>query len=112
MAEHRLLEAVVAEHTAGIAARDERRMAAALEHLRRSVDMADRAGLREEARRSRVSLCGVLAMTGDLTAALAEAAQAEPVLRGGDRTRLVLQRANLALAAGDTDGAIDGFKRA
>ena len=106
------LAVVLAERAAGLADRDARRMTAALDHLRRSVNIADDLGLVEEAGRSRVHLVGVLAMSGDLAAAAAEADRAAAVLRGGDRARLVLQRANLALAMGDTVSALDGFMRA
>src|SRR6185295_15647093 len=59
-----------------------------------------------------VYLCGALAMAGELAAAIDEADLAEGALRGGDRARLVLQRANLALAMGDAGDALDGFRRA
>src|SRR5919198_4049200 len=89
----------LAELALGEAAK-ERSHSASLRHLRRAVQVAERAGLAGHAARARISLAGTLALHGDLAGAAREAELAEPVVRGGDLGRLLAQQAVIAYLQG------------
>ncbi|MGI8876031.1 MAG: CHAT domain-containing protein [Egibacteraceae bacterium] len=103
----------VAERALGLAARADNDLSASSRHLRRAIRVAERHGLASLAAQARVSLFGTLAFRGDFAAAFREADRAGAGLRGVDRGRLELQRANVLLLQGDRlVEALDGLQRA
>lgn len=102
----------IAERELGLAARARHDLRASLVHLRRSVEIAERADLAEPAAETRMSLVGTLALLGDSRGALREAALARPMLRGVSLARLESQQARLHLHLGQLDDALDGYRRA
>ena len=95
-----------------MAARELDDIEAATRELRRSVRIAQRAGLTVREAQARMSLCLTLAWKGDTAAALRQADRAEPALRGLDRARLSMQRSLILQRLGRLDEALDGYKRA
>ena len=104
--------ACVAERAIGLAARERHHLKASAVHLRKSVRIAERAGLPARAAETRLSLVGTLALLGDSNGALREADLAGAVLRGVMRARLESQRARLHLHLGRVEDALDGYRRA
>lgn len=85
---------------AGLAGKELGELDTALAELREAVHIAQRAGLRYLAARSRLSLVGVLTEHGDLDAALREADAAAGALHGADAARLTGHRALIASRCG------------
>jgi tetratricopeptide (TPR) repeat protein len=104
--------ASLAERAIGLAARERHALKDSAAHLRRSVAIAERAGLTEVAAESRMSLVGTLALLGDSAGALREADLAGDVLRGVKGARLESQRARLHLHLGQIEEALEGYRRA
>ncbi len=100
------------ERSLGEDAIHRRQVGAAVTHLRRATRIADRAGLRVQAGRARVSLAGALAARGDMDGADREAALAAAVLRGPDLARLTAQRANIDYVRGRLGDALEGYRQA
>jgi tetratricopeptide (TPR) repeat protein len=101
----------MSERALGLAAREDYDIVAAVRHLRRAIGVAERAGLPGHAAQARVNLAGVLALRGDLAAALREADRAAGGLRGRDRTVLEAQRAFLLHVQGRLPEALAGYRR-
>jgi tetratricopeptide (TPR) repeat protein len=110
---HRDPEALsTAELAVGSAARELHDLPAALRHLRRALQVAERESLALPAARARLALGGALWQQGDLAGAMRETELAEPVLRGGDLGRLYAQRAVIVQVQGDLDKALELYRRA
>jgi hypothetical protein len=102
----------VATRVLGLAARQRDDYPAALDLLRRSLDIAEAHGLASEASEARLQLVPTLALTGDAASALREAALAAPHLRGRDLARLRLHEANVLLIEGRLDDALARYRAA
>ena len=100
-----------AERALGLAAVELGDAAAAVEHYRRAIAIADDAGLTRRAAEARMSLALALTLTGASAEALAEADRAEPVLEGPARARLQGQRAVILQKLGRLDEALAGYRR-
>ena len=87
-------------------------LVAALTHIRRSVRIAERAGLDTRAGQARISLAGALAVQGNLRAALTEADRAAAVLHGRDLARLNAQRAFIFDRSGQRSRALESYTKA
>ena len=73
-----------AELALGSAAKELNDLPTALRHVRRALQVAERAGLAVHAARARLVLASVLLPLGNPTAATRETDRAEPALRGGE----------------------------
>ncbi len=100
-----------AERALGLAAVELGDAAAAVEHYRRAISIAEDAGLRRRAAEARMSLALALTLTGASAEALAEADRAEPDLEGVTRARLQGQRAVILQKLGRLDDALEGYRR-
>ena len=100
-----------AERALGLAAVELGDAAAAVEHFRRAIAIAEAAGLRRRAAEARMSLALALTLTGASAEALAEADRAEPDLEGAARARLQGQRAVILQKLGRLDEALEGYRR-
>jgi tetratricopeptide (TPR) repeat protein len=100
-----------AERALGLAAVELGDAAAAVEHFRRAIAIAEAARLRRRAAEARMSLALALTLTGASAEALAEADRAEPDLEGPARARLQGQRAVILQKLGRLDEALEGYRR-
>jgi len=101
-----------AELALGSAARELHDLPAALRHLRRALQVAEREGLALQAAKARLALGGALWQHGDLAGAMRETERAEPALRGGDLGRLYAQRAVIVQVRGSLEQALELYRRA
>ena len=101
-----------AERALGLAAVELGDAAAAVEHFRRAIAIAEAAGLTRRAAEARMSLALALTLTGASAEALAEADRAEPDLEGPARARLQGQRAVILQKLGRLDEALAGLPAA
>ncbi len=102
---------VIAERALGLAGKELQDLRAAAHHLRRAVDLADRAGLDVAAAEARMSLALVRALQGDTAGSQELGAAAGRVLRGLPAARLEMQLALIAQRAGRFDEALAGYER-
>ncbi len=100
-----------AERALGLAAVELGDAAAAVEHFRRAIAIAEAARLTRRAAEARMSLALALTLTGASAEALAEADRAEPALEGPARARLQGQRAVILQKLGRLDEALEGYRR-
>jgi hypothetical protein len=89
----------------GIAERELGRLDAAAVDLRSGVDLAEQAGAAELAAGLKMTLAIVVGRLGDLDGALELLDAAEPVLRGAERARVVVNRGLVQYWRGDFAGA-------
>ncbi len=106
------MAASTAERALGLAAREHDDLRRSETHLRRAVSVAEAAGLPALAAEARTSLVATLAMGGDTSGALREAALAGAALTGVMRARLDSQLARLHVHLGQLDEALEGYRRA
>ncbi len=102
----------VAARVLGQAARHHDDLPAAAVHLRRSLLVAEEHGLVAEEAEARLQLVPTLALLGDTSAALVEAAAVAPRLRGHSLARLRLQEANVLVFEGRVDDALVKYRAA
>jgi tetratricopeptide (TPR) repeat protein len=101
-----------AELALGSAAKELDDLQTALRHVRRALQVAERAGLAVDAARARLVLASVLLSLGDPTGAMRETDRAESALRGGDLGRLYAQRAVILHVQGQLEAALELYRRA
>lgn len=104
--------AAQAEWALGLAARDDHDMPAAVDHLRRAVRLADRAGAAGTAAEVRISLALALAYQGRISTALAELDRAAAVVPTPRPGRIELQRGAVRQFQGRLDDALAEYERA
>lgn len=106
------LPAAEAERALGMAARHDQDMTAAVDHLTRSIRLADRAGASDTAADVRISLALALAYQGRIRGALAELNRAAAALSGPRLARVELQRAAVWQVQGRLDAALAAYDSA
>jgi tetratricopeptide (TPR) repeat protein len=102
----------VADRALAIAAMALGDSAAALEHIRRALRAAERAGLTRRAAEARMTLSFIHGFRGDGRRALAAADRAAGGLHGLDAARLAAQRALILQRLGRADEALAAYRRA
>jgi tetratricopeptide (TPR) repeat protein len=112
LAANELGAAAMAERAAGMAAKEQHDLDAAITHLRRAVQLARRSALDDEAVEALLQLAPTLAFHGDSGAALAAIEEAAAAANGEHKARLHLQRANVLLILGRPNEALHGYRRA
>lgn len=101
-----------AERAWGLAARELGDVVESERHLKRAVQIAEAAALKDCEGEARMSLCGTLAVRGDPEGALQQADRACAILRGTRRARAQAQRSVVLYDLGRLDEALDGYRRA
>jgi len=104
--------ASTAERALGLVAKEVRDVDGSVVHLRRAIEIAERARLGVRAAEARMSLSLTLAYRGQTQQALRESDLAARVLRGKEGARLQMQRALILQRLGRLDEALDGYRRA
>jgi CHAT domain-containing protein/tetratricopeptide (TPR) repeat protein len=102
----------IAERALGLAEREEHRLDGAVDHLRRSVSAAGRAGLAREGAEARMSLALTWQLLGRGADARREIDRAADAARGLDLARVRAQRAWILATQGSTKEALDDYGRA
>ena len=102
----------VAEHAAGLVARETGRLGAARRRLRRAIALAESGGVAERAVEARLSLALVLLQSGYPEQALAELDRAGEGAPGRLRGQILVQRALVHIRMGRFDEALDDSRRA
>lgn len=106
------LAEAVAARVLGQAARHHDDLHSAVAHLRRAVRVAQTHGLVSEESEARLQLVPTLALVGDTSGALVEAAAVAPRLQGHSLARLRLQEANVLVFEGRLDDALIKYRHA
>jgi CHAT domain-containing protein/tetratricopeptide (TPR) repeat protein len=101
----------VAEHALGLVALAEGDLEAATRRLRRSIEVAEGAGLAARAAEARGTLAYALTLTGRTEEALREVDRAMPALVGLSGVRLQMQRALILTELARFDEAAAGFEQ-
>ena len=104
--------ASMAERALGLAARERSDITGSALHLRRAIELAERADLPVCAAEARMSLAGTLLILGDSRAALGQADRAAEALKGVELARLQVQRATILYELGLLREALEGYRRA
>jgi tetratricopeptide (TPR) repeat protein len=104
------LGVALAERALGLAARELNDLASARRHLRRSIRIADSAGLETEAAESRVRLADVVSLGGSTTAALEQLHALEGNTTGVARVRARAQQALLFRRTGQHEEALARYR--
>ncbi len=102
----------VAEHAAGLVARETGRLGAARRRLRRAIALAESGGVAERAVEARLSLALVLLQSGYPEQALAELDRAGEGAPGRLRGQILVQRALVHIRMRRFDEALDDSRRA
>jgi tetratricopeptide (TPR) repeat protein len=102
----------IAERALGLAARELNDLPAARRHLRRSISVAEAAGLEEEAAESRVRLANVVLLGGSTTAALDQLNDVHETTTGVARVRSRVHQALLLQRTGRIDEALARYRLA
>jgi tetratricopeptide (TPR) repeat protein len=100
-----------AQRVLGLAARELGDVDGAVGAFRASIATAEGARLAKQAAEARMGLSMALAFRGDLRQALGEADLAARVLRGADAAALHMNRAAVLHLLGDTEAALEGYRR-
>lgn len=102
----------LAERALGLAARELNELTAARRHLRRSIAVAEAAGLDDVAAESQVRLAYVVSMGGSTRDALAQLAVVDDTTRGVAQVRSRVHQALLLQRTGQTDEALARYRQA